>query len=81
MNERTAAEAKTDESKAFNRLVIDLMLAHIPSGISETERIYNRAAYLMPMLRRAHVVIETFERWRQPRAPPHGIASTGTTTS
>ena len=27
------------------------------------------------------VVIETFERWRQPRAPPHGIASTGTTPS
>jgi hypothetical protein len=25
------------------------------------------------------VVIETFERWRQPRAPPNGIASTGTT--
>lgn len=46
MNERTAAEAKTDEGKAFNRLVIDLMLAHIPSGISETERIYNRAAYM-----------------------------------
>ena len=27
------------------------------------------------------VVTLTFERWRQPRAPPHGIASTGTTTS
>jgi hypothetical protein len=27
------------------------------------------------------VIIETFERWRQPRAPPHGIASTGTTPS
>jgi hypothetical protein len=27
------------------------------------------------------VIIETFERWRQPRAPPHGIVSTGTTTS
>ena len=27
------------------------------------------------------VIIETFGRWRQPRAPPHGIASTGTTTS
>lgn len=46
MNERTAAEAATDEGKAFNRLVIDLMLAHIPSGISETERVYNRAAYM-----------------------------------
>ncbi|TPG16774.1 IS91 family transposase [Sphingomonas koreensis] len=27
------------------------------------------------------VIIETFERWRQPRAPPHGIVSTGTITS
>ncbi|MDH7976142.1 transposase, partial [Sphingomonas sp. AR_OL41] len=27
------------------------------------------------------VVIETFERWRQPRAPPQGIASTGTIAS
>jgi len=27
------------------------------------------------------VVIETFERWRQPRAPPHAAAATGTTTS
>ena len=25
------------------------------------------------------VVIETFERWRRPRAPPHAIAATGTT--
>ena len=25
------------------------------------------------------VIIETFERWRQPRAPPHSTASTGTT--
>jgi Putative transposase/Transposase zinc-binding domain len=27
------------------------------------------------------VVIETFERWSQPRAPPHGIVSTGMATS
>jgi hypothetical protein len=26
------------------------------------------------------LVIETFERWRQPRAPPHGTSATGTTT-
>ena len=26
------------------------------------------------------VVIETFERWRKPRAPPPGAAPTGTTT-
>ena len=27
------------------------------------------------------VVVETFERWRQPRAPPHATTPTGTTTS
>ena len=46
MNESISADLKTDEAKAFNRLVIDLMLAHLPKGVSETERIYNRAAYL-----------------------------------
>lgn len=45
-NERIAEGLKTDEAKAFNRLVIDLMLAHLPKGLSETERIYNRAAYM-----------------------------------
>ena len=25
------------------------------------------------------VIVETFERWRQPRAPPHATAATGTT--
>lgn len=27
------------------------------------------------------LVIETFERWRQPRAPPHGASATGTVAS
>lgn len=45
-NERAAAAIKTQEVKAFNRLVIDLMLAHFPKGLSETELIYNRAAYM-----------------------------------
>ena len=27
------------------------------------------------------VVVETFERWCRPRAPPHGAAPTGTPTS
>ena len=30
----------------IDRLIIDLMLAHIPAGLSESERIYNRAAYM-----------------------------------
>ena len=46
MNETTAREMKSDEAKAFYRLVIDLMLAHLPKGVSETERIYNRVAYI-----------------------------------
>jgi len=55
MNERFATQIKTDEAKAFNQLVIDLMLAHIPSGVSKTERIYNRAAY---MDRRREIAME-----------------------
>ncbi len=46
MNERIATQVKADESKAFNRMVVDLMLAHLPKGLSETERLYNRAAYM-----------------------------------
>lgn len=46
MNEAIALLLRTDEAEAFNRLVIDLMLAHLPKGVSETERIYNRAAYM-----------------------------------
>ena len=46
MNERIATQVKADESKAFNRMVVDLMLAHLPTGLSETERLYNRAAYM-----------------------------------
>ena len=46
MNEAIGREVKSDEAKAFNRLVVDLMLAHLPKGVSETERIYNRAAYM-----------------------------------
>jgi integrase len=30
----------------IDRLIIDLMLAHTPSGMSEAERLYNRAAYM-----------------------------------
>jgi hypothetical protein len=31
---------------ASDRLVIDLMLAHIPEGVSGSEGAYNRAAFL-----------------------------------
>ena len=34
------------ERLLIDRLVIDLMLAHTPSGMSATELIYNRAAYM-----------------------------------
>lgn len=30
----------------IDRLIIDLMLAHTPAGMSEAERLYNRAAYM-----------------------------------
>ncbi|MDE0879133.1 MAG: integrase arm-type DNA-binding domain-containing protein [Sphingomonas bacterium] len=55
MNERAALEAPSDEAKAFVRLVIDLMLAHTFKGLSETERLYNRAAY---MSRRREIATE-----------------------
>ena len=36
----------TDPRMIIERLYIDLMLAHMPAGLSETERRYNRAAYM-----------------------------------
>lgn len=36
----------TDPRMIIERLYIDLMLAHTPAGLSETERLYNRAAYM-----------------------------------
>jgi len=57
-NERAAAALRTVEAKAFNRLVIDLMLAHFPKGVSETELIYNRAAY---MDRRREIAVDWAE--------------------
>lgn len=35
-----------DPRLIIERLIVDLMLAHIPAGMSETELRYNRAAYL-----------------------------------
>lgn len=43
MNER-AAEAGADS----DRMVIDMMLAHVPKGMSASEWAYNRARYLKP---------------------------------
>ncbi|MGN6277668.1 MAG: tyrosine-type recombinase/integrase [Sphingomonas sp.] len=45
-NERIGAEFATDQSKAFERLIVDAMLAHRPRGISDTEFAYNRAAHM-----------------------------------
>lgn len=36
----------TEQRLVIERFVIDLMLAHVPPGISPTERRYNRTAYL-----------------------------------
>lgn len=41
MNEWTKRHGQDDD-----RMVIDLMLAHVPKGVSGSERAYNRAAYL-----------------------------------
>jgi hypothetical protein len=38
--------AGTNSRMIIERLYIDLMLAHLPAGLSETERKYNRAAYM-----------------------------------
>jgi len=43
MNER-AAEAQSDG----DRMLIDMMLAHVPKGMSASEWAYNRARYLKP---------------------------------
>lgn len=41
LNEWALAHGEKDD-----RMVIDLMLAHLPNGLSASELIYNRAAYL-----------------------------------
>ena len=46
MNGRVERKYPGAERLLIDRLIIDLMLAHIPSGMSETELIYNRAAYM-----------------------------------
>jgi hypothetical protein len=43
MNER-AAELERDA----DRMIIDMMLAHVPEGISASEWAYNRARYRKP---------------------------------
>ncbi|MEO1968427.1 MAG: integrase arm-type DNA-binding domain-containing protein [Sphingomonadaceae bacterium] len=47
MNEHFARQQVGADSRLMiERMIIDLMLAHIPSGLSEAERRYNRAAYI-----------------------------------
>ena len=46
MNGRIERQFPGAERLLIDRLIIDLMLAHTPSGMSETELIYNRAAYM-----------------------------------
>lgn len=46
MNARIERSMPGAERLLIDRLIIDLMLAHTPSGMSETELIYNRAAYM-----------------------------------
>ncbi|PZO68570.1 MAG: integrase [Pelagerythrobacter marensis] len=46
MNEMVERKAGQDERMLADRLIVDLMLAHTPKGMSATELRYNRAAYL-----------------------------------
>lgn len=46
MNGRVERSIPGAERVLIDRLIIDLMLAHTPSGMSESELIYNRAAYM-----------------------------------
>lgn len=46
MNGRIERLTPGAERLLVDRLIIDLMLAHTPSGMSESELIYNRAAYM-----------------------------------
>lgn len=46
MNSRIERSLPGAEKLLVDRLIIDLMLAHTPAGMSHTELIYNRAAYM-----------------------------------
>ncbi len=56
------------------------LLAVAPSGPVDTSTELDDIRPLCPCCGGRMVVIETFERWRQPRAPPNGTAPTGTIT-
>lgn len=46
MNELTERQVADDRRLLGDRLIIDLMLAHSPKGLSGSEMIYNRAAFM-----------------------------------
>ncbi len=46
MNERAERELGSDVWLLADRMIIDLMLAHTPKGMSASELRYNRAAYM-----------------------------------
>lgn len=46
MNELTERQVADDRRLLGDRLIIDLMLAHSPKGVSGSEMIYNRAAFM-----------------------------------
>ena len=56
MNEQAERDLGSDVRLLADRMVIDLMLAHAPKGMSASELRYNRAAY-MPRRR------ELAQRW------------------
>ena len=56
MNEQAERDLGSDVRLLADRMIIDLMLAHTPKGMSASELRYNRAAY-MPRRR------ELAQRW------------------
>ena len=46
MNELAERQLGQDARLLADRFIIDLMLAHTPSGMSATELVYNRARYM-----------------------------------
>ena len=46
MNEQAERDLGSDVRLLADRMIIDLMLAHTPKGMSASELRYNRAAYM-----------------------------------
>lgn len=66
MNERLERRLGSDERHMIDRLIIDLMLAHLPTGMSGDEFAYNRAKF---MARRREIAREWADLITEGAAP------------